>query len=264
MKLCDLTAETEGTFFRCLHDEKPDDPRVIEMRRRWYAKFRPLGLRAKVLIEDSGEVVGLCQYLPVEHSGFIGEGLMAILCMWVHGYEHHVGDRQGCGLGRFMLEAIEADARAAGAKGVAAWGKDFPYWNPVSFYEHMGYVRADQDGTNVLVWKAFDSDVAVPKLPRVSRSMPAGEKTVNVTVFIDGWCSGGVGCCVQAREAVAALGEIVSYEEVDTSDRAKMRQCGAVFDGIYLDGEPYDPDGPPRTTDQLIADIRQRHEEKSG
>ena len=264
MKLCDLTAETEGTFFRCLHDEAPDDPRVAETRRRWYAKFRPLGLRAKVLIEETGEVVGLCQYLPIEHSGFIGEGLMAILCMWVHGYEHHVGNRQGRGLGRFMLEAIEADARAAGCRGVAAWGKDFPYWNPVSFYEHMGYERSDQDGTNVLVFKAFDSDARPPKLPRLNRSMPAGDEKVNITMFLNGWCGGGIGCCVQAREAAEVLGEMVHYEEIDTSDPATMQQCGAVFDWLCLDGEPYYPDSPPRTAEQLIADIRELHDKKSG
>lgn len=27
------TAVTEGTFLRCLHDEKPDDPRVAERGR---------------------------------------------------------------------------------------------------------------------------------------------------------------------------------------------------------------------------------------
>jgi hypothetical protein len=29
MQLLDVTAETEGTFLRCLHDEAPDDPRII-------------------------------------------------------------------------------------------------------------------------------------------------------------------------------------------------------------------------------------------
>ena len=41
MELLDVTAETEGTFLRCLHSEAPDDPRTIDLRRRW--------LRAKVL-----------------------------------------------------------------------------------------------------------------------------------------------------------------------------------------------------------------------
>jgi len=264
MKLCDLTAETEGTFFRCLHDEAPDDPRAVEMRRRWYAKHLPLGLRAKVLIEDTGEAVGLCQYIPIEHSGFTGEGLMAILCMWVHGYEHHVGNRQGRGLGRFMLEAIEADARAAGCKGVTAWGKDFPYWNPISFYEHMGYERVDQVGMNVLAWKAFDGSARAPKFPRLARSMPAGDDRVNMTIFINGWCGGGIGCCLQAREAAEALGDIIHYEEIDTSDPETMRECGAVLDGAYLDGEPYNHDGPPQTVEQFIAHVRELHERKSG
>ncbi len=97
MKIVEIDKTTEGTFFRCLHDEKPDDPRVTGLRRDWYEKTKPKGLRAKVLIDDNGDVVGLCQYLPIEHSPFEGKDLLAILCIWVHGYEHLIGNQQNKG-----------------------------------------------------------------------------------------------------------------------------------------------------------------------
>ena len=175
--------------------EQPDNPEMMEMRRKWYEKHLPLGLRAKVLIEEAGEVVGLCQYIPIEHSGFVGEGLMSILCMWVHGYEHGVGVRQGRGLGRLMLEAIEADARESGRKGITAWGKDFPYWNPISFYEHMGYERVDQDGQAVLVWKAFTHDAKPPRFHQPKKTLPVATDRVSVAGFYHGWC---LGACEQA------------------------------------------------------------------
>ncbi len=59
MKLVDVDTVTERTFLHCLHDERPDDPRVIELRRRWYEPARKMGLRARVLVLDGGEVVAL-------------------------------------------------------------------------------------------------------------------------------------------------------------------------------------------------------------
>ena len=34
------------------------------------------------------------QYLPIEASHIKGAGLFAILCLWVHGYEHLVGNQR--------------------------------------------------------------------------------------------------------------------------------------------------------------------------
>jgi GNAT superfamily N-acetyltransferase len=261
MRLEDVSKGTKATFLRCLHDERPDDPRVIQLRRRWFEDHLSKGLRAKVLILDTGEVVGLCQYLPIEASHFIGQDLLAILCIWVHGYDHHVGNRQGSGYGRFILEAIEEDARVTGSAGVAAWGMDFPYWNPVSFYEHMGYRRVDQDGQVVLVWKPFFESAIPPQLLHQARRPGCSEDRVAVTVFRNGWCTGGCSQCVMAREAVSGLERLVIYNEIDTSNRTAMMAWG-VSDGLYLEGEPYRPYEPPCTSEVLRGDILKRSAEK--
>ena len=260
MRVEDLSEETEGTFFRCLHDERPDDPEVLAIRRRWYDEFSGKGFGAKVLINDSGEVAGLVQYMPVEHSHYLGRDLLAILCMWVHGYDHHIGNQQGQGFGRALLSAVEEEARAAGFKGVAVWGKDFPYWNPVSFYEHMGYTRVDRDGMDVLVWKPFTPDAEPPKLLRQTGKAVPGEEKVNVVSLFTGWC-GGVDFSLLAREAVEGLGDRVDFTEVDTSIRENMLEWG-VSDGILLDGKPYRQDGPPFTAGELRKDILDLYEEK--
>ena len=260
MKLLDIDRDTDGTFFRCLHDEQPENPQVIELRRRWYDKHKDKGLRAKVLLRDDNAAVGLCQYIPIEHSHFIGKDLFAILCIWVHGYEHLVGNQQGKGYGRFILDSIEADARASGAKGVAAWGMDWPTWNPVSFYEHMGYSRVDTNGPVVLVWKPFVDDAQPPALPHPKRTPAKETGKTRVTVFINGWC--GVPChwCVSAREAVAGIEDPVLYEEIDTSDRATLLSWG-IDDGVLVDGEFRK--GPPWSSEELRAEILRLSKEKS-
>jgi hypothetical protein len=263
LKLIDVDRETEPTFLRCLHDERPDDPRVVRLRRRWYDAHRDRGLRAKVLVLGTGEVAGLCQYMPIEHTHIIGDDLLAILCIWVHGYDHHIGNRQGNGYGRFILESIESDARESGAGGLVAWGMDFPYWNPVSFYEHMGYSRVDKDGMVVLVWKPFREAARPPRLPRRARR-PAGESDkVSLAVFVNGWCTGACAQCVTAREAIEGLGDIVEYLEVDTSTQEALSSWG-ISDGIYVEGEPYRPYEPPFTSDELRRDLIERAERRRG
>lgn len=254
MRFEDVSEATIGTFLRCLHDERADDPRVVGLRRGWFEGQRDRGLRAKVLVLDSGEVVGLAQYMPIEHTRFLGSGLFAIHCMWVHGYDHHIGNRQGEGLGRIMLEAIEEDARASGADGVAVWGMDFPHWNPVSFYEHMGYERADTLGMVVLVWKPFHDAAVPPALRRQVRKPDTRPDKVSVAVFLNGCCTGTCEQCVTAREATDGLDDIVDYAEFDGTDPAVLEEWG-VAAGVYVEGEPHRPQEPPSTSEVLREDI---------
>lgn len=254
MKFVDVDETTELTFLHCLHDERPDDPRVMNLRKRWYESHRGRGLRAKVLKLDSGEVVALAQYLPIEQSHLAGDGLLAILCMWVHGYEHHVGNRQGNGYGRYMLDQIEGEARAEGFGGVVAWGMDFPYWNPVSFYEHMGYERSDRLGMAVLVWKRLDPSAAPPAFRHDTGRRRVRPDRVSVTVFLNGWCMGACSQCITARDAVAGLECIVDYAEIDTSEREVLDEWG-IPDGVYVDGQPHRAYEPPCSTEILREDI---------
>ncbi len=257
----DVSERTRGTFFRCLHDERPDDPEVLAIRKNWFDRYIERGLRAKVLITDAEEVAGLCQCIPIEHSHFLGHDLMAILCIWVHGYEHHLGNRQGQGYGRMILEDIEEDARESGFKGVAAWGKDFPYWNPVSFYLHMGYEKADQIDNDVLVWKPFSNDAEPPKFLRQSKTGPVHDDRVTLVSLCTGWC-GGCDFNLEARKAARELGDHrVDFIEVDTSLRRNLLEWG-VSDGILMDGKPYRQDGPPFTADDIMKDVLELLEEK--
>ncbi len=257
MQLLDLTPETEATFLRCLHDEEPDDPRVIALRKEWIATRRDKGFRAKVLQLDTGEIAGLCQYLPIEESHIQGERLMTILCIWVHGYDHHIGNRQGNGCGRFMLEQIETEIRETAVDGIVAWGMDFPYWNPVSFWEHMGYERVDQTGQAVLVWKPFTADAQPPRWYREQKRPQSEAGLVTVDAFYNGWCTGSCGQCITVRDAVDGLEDRIRFREVNTGEGDNLKEWG-ISDTLFLDGEPYNPWGPPVTTEDLRKEIEER------
>jgi GNAT superfamily N-acetyltransferase len=254
MRLTDVDAATEVTFLHCLHDERPDDPRVLEMRRKWLRDTQARGLRAKLLLRDDGAAVGMCQAMPIEHTHLVGRDLLAVLCIWVHGYRHLVGNQQGQGYGRTILEALEADARASGFLGVAAWGMDFPHWNPVSFYEHMGYARVDRDGAAVLVWKPFTDAARPPSFLRQARRPVGGPNRVSLAAFGNGSCMGVCQQVVAARDAAVGLEGVADYIEVDTSDREALSSWG-ISGGIFLDGEPLRPNEPPPTSEVIRRDV---------
>jgi len=260
-RLCDVDASTEDAFLRCLHLEVPAEPEVMALRRRWVDRHRTAGLRAKVLVDENGTVLAMGQYVPIGISPFVGEGLAVILCMWVHGYDHHIGNVQGRGHGTRLLAGMEHEIREAGFAGIAAWGMDFPYWNPVSWYEYQGYERVDRRGPEVLVWKPLE-DAALP--PRFLR--PSGEIDVDpwrptVTVYVNGWCTGACGCACEARRAARQLGDEVVYREIDVDAKADL----LLHDrdgGVYLDGRAYRAHEPPWTAETLVQDARRRREER--
>lgn len=266
MKLLEIDASTEDTYYRCLHDELPADPRVIAMRRAWRAEYQPKGHRARVLIDDADRVVGLTNYIPVEHSPYEGENLMAILCMWIHGYDHLVGNQQAKGYGRFMLGEIEADARRSGCDGMVVWAKDYDAWNPVSFYEHMGYLRVAQEGLDVLAWKPFNDRAVEPRFleKKAAAHVTTDDGRVQLTSFSNGWCGGGCQQCVMARDAVAGIEDRVNLVEIYAHEKDDMRRRGESVDVLYVDGEPFRPDGPPASPEELRRELVRRFERRSG
>ena len=254
MKLADINRETEDLFFRCLH-AVPPDPRVLEMRRAWREIYQPRGHRAKVLLDDHDEVVGLTNYIPVEHSPFRGRGLMAILCVWI--------SQPSRGYGRYVLSEIERDARASGCAGVVVAGNEF---NPASFYEHMGYLRVEQSGLKVLLWKPFRGSAQAPQLLERKAPLPrsyaiAGK--VQVVGFTDGWCHDGCDRCVMVRDVVQAISTKADLTEVLSDGTTDVRTHGESHDAVYIDGVAFRPDGPPATAAEFEQACLARYTEKN-
>jgi len=290
VKLVDIDKDTEGTFFRCMHDERPENPPVIELRHRWYDQYKSKCLRAKVLVRDDKAVVGLCQYIPIEHSPLTGENLFTILCFAVHGYEHLVGNQQGKGYGKFMLNSIEQDARNSGAKGMAVRAEYTPewdkQWSTVPFYEHMGYSRVETSGPFTLMWKPFVKDAKPPSFFHPTRQPSKKREKTKVTLFLNGWCNIDCSCCVSARGAIAGIEDMVSYEEIDTSNRAKifsyvmddvelpddvilppndnsrLGELPVVWE-VFLDDAPFKPYGTQWTREDLRAEILRLSKKKN-
>src|SRR4030043_1781379 len=128
MKIVALKDEYERLYFLCLEDWSDEIKEAGNHKEVWYNKMKDKGLRVKLTLNDAGEVGGMIQYIPIEHSFVEGKELYFINCIWVHGHKVGRGNFQKRGLGKALLQAAEDDVRTRSAKGIAAWGIPLPFW----------------------------------------------------------------------------------------------------------------------------------------
>jgi GNAT superfamily N-acetyltransferase len=258
VRVVDLGPEHEALYLVCLEDWPGAElAEAGDHKARWFHRMKSRGLRVKLALDAGGRVGGMIHYLPIEHSPAVGRGLEFILCIWVHGHAQGRGDFQGRGMGTALLDAAEADARARGVEGMAAWGLALPFWMRASWFRRHGYRRADRRGIAALVWKPFVAGAEAPRWPASAARVPdpvAGK--VLVTGCVNGWCPAQNLAFERARRAAAPFGDLVECRLVDTSDRETMLAWGEA-DALFVDRRRVRT-GPPPSEAKLGALIRGR------
>lgn len=255
MEAIQLTDDHVPLFLCCLEDWSEEAKDEAGPRRaEWYAKMKDRGLRALLGKDDRGEIGGMIQYLPIEHSMVCGEDLYFIYCIWVHGHGEGRGNFQGKGMGRMLLQAAEDDARELGAKGMAAWGLWLPFWMKASWFRKQGYVKADRYGIAALVWKAFTSDASAPEWIKGGRAPETTPGKVTVTALVNGWCMAQNLVYERAKRAATEFGDAVVFREVDTSEREAVEEWGHA-DALFIDRKQIRTGPPPsyKKLHRLIA-----------
>lgn len=256
MKIVDLTPDLESLYFCCLEDWSEEIREAGDHKKNWYAARQGRGLRVKLALDDLGRPGGMIQYLPIEQSFMEGAGLYAILCIWVHGHKQGRGDFRKRGLGTALLKAAEEDARALGARGMAAWGLAVPAFMRASWFRKHGYRKADKDGIRVLLWKPFAADAVPPAWVRRRRKPETGPGPVTVTAFLNGWCPAMNMTFERARRACAELGDGAVFKAIDTSDPAAFRDWG-ISDALFI-GPKELRTGPPPSYRRIRRKIAAR------
>ena len=204
------------------------------------------GLRVKLGMDDSGEIGGMIQYTPIEHSFAEGKDLYFINCIWVHGYKQGRGNFQKKGMGKALLQAAEDDVKAMGAKGIAAWGIPLPFWMKASWFKKQGYTTVDKVGFlgQVLLWKPFTNDAIPPKWIKQKKRPELIPGKVTVTAFLDGWCPAQSLVFERAKRAAAKFGSDVVFQPIDTFDRDTFLEWG-ISDALFIDGKQVRTGPPP-------------------
>ena len=256
MRIIDLAPEREEIYCQCLEEWSDEIREAGGHKREWYEKHKHRGLRVKLAEDDGGAVGGMIQYIPAEQSPADGAGLYFILCVWVHGHRQGRGNFQKKGMGTALLKAAEDDARALGARGMAAWGVSLPFWMRASWFRKHGYRKADKLGMMALMWKPFSADAQAPAWIRPKKKPQAEAGRVTVTSLLNGWCPAMSMVHERARRAAAELGPKVEFREVRTDDRAVFLEWG-MTDALFIDGKEV-RNGPPPKYEKIRKKIARR------
>ncbi len=258
MKVVDLAEEHEQLYFVCLEDWCEEMKEAGGHKQVWYNKMKNKGLRVKLALDDRGEVGGMIQYIPIEHSSVEGSELYFINCIWVHGYKKGRGNFQKKGMGKALLQAAENDVKTKGVKGIAAWGIPLPFWMKASWFKKQGYTKVDKQGFlgSVLLWKPFTREAIPPKWIRQKKNTETILGKVSVTAFLNGWCPAQNLVFERAKRAASEFGDKVMFRGIDTSDRENFLEWG-IADALFIDDKQVRT-GPPPSYEKIKKIIAKR------
>ncbi len=258
MRIIDLDESNLQLYFVCLEDWSDEMKEAGNLKETWYKRMKYRGLRVKLAVDEEGTVGGMIQYVPIEQSFVDGSDLYFINCIWVHGYKQGRGDFRKHGMGTALLEAAEADARAVGAKGMAAWGILIPVFMRASWFRKHGFRTADRKGTQALMWKPFAADALPPKWIRGKYKPEIVRNKVTVTAFCSGWCPGQNLTFQRAKRAAAEPGfeGKVEFRAFDTFDREDVRRHG--ISGSLFSDRKRVWSGPPPSYEKICRLISKR------
>ena len=249
MEIIDLTEEHEQTYFNCLEDWSSEIKEGHPHKENWYNIEKHRGLRVKLARSEKSEIIGMIQYIPIENSFVNGKDLYVVLCIWVHRHSEGVGNQQGKGTGKALIEAAEEDVRSLGAKGLAVWGLSIPAFMRASWFRKQGYKKADRMGIQVLLWKSFASGADKPTWFRPKKKPKKIKGSIEITIFRNGWCPVQNMVSERIKRAASEFGDSIKITEYNTADREIFLEWG-ISDGIFINGKEVRT-GPPPSYEKL-------------
>lgn len=256
MQIISLSPEHEKLYCVCLEDWSDELKEAGNHKEAWFLKMRDKGLRVKLALDDTGEVGGMIQYVPIEESFVNGKGLYFVLCIWVHGHKEGRGNFQKKGMGTALLEAAEKDARELGAKGMAAWGMALPVFMRASWFKKRGYRKADSQDLQILLWKPFAEDSEPPRWVRKKKTPALEPGKVTVTALLNGWCPAMNMTYERAKRAAAEMADRVVFRPIATSSKEIIEEWGAA-DALFVDDKALRT-GPPPSYEKIRRAIEKR------
>jgi GNAT superfamily N-acetyltransferase len=257
MKIINLEEKYLTSYFMCLEEWSDEMKESGNHKKNWYENMKDKGLRVKLAVNDEEKPVGMIQYVPIEYSMAEGKDLYFVNCIWVHGYKKHgVGNFQGKGIGKDLLQAAEEDVRSLGSNGLVVWGISLPFFMRASWFKKHGYVKIDKIGMQLLLWKPFNESAIPPKWIRETRKPEIIDGKVIVTALINGWCPAQGIACERAKRVAAELGEKVVYNEINTLERKVLLEWG-ISDALFVDQKKIRT-GPPPSYEKIKKKILKR------
>ncbi|WP_297792803.1 GNAT family N-acetyltransferase [uncultured Eudoraea sp.] len=157
--IIDVTPENvqEETLF-CIKDIKKPG---FHAKREWFKKQYQLGLRMKILKDDTHKMIGFIEYIPVSDAWRPVEGkdFMFIHCMYIS-----LNKNKNKGYGSLLIRQVENEAKKKKMDGMCVMASKGAWISDKRIFENNGFKQVDQRGRFELMSKKWEPKAKDPKL----------------------------------------------------------------------------------------------------
>ena len=188
----------------------------VNLKKEWLRKripeghvFRKLKAQGKVFME----------YAPLEKAWcpVNGENFMYIYCLWV------AGSFKNNGYGKELLEYAIKDCQKQQKNGICTISskKKKPFLGEKKFFEKYGFEVVDTIGEYELLALCFGKEK--PQFNENAKKMEIERK--ELTIFYSEQCPFTNHCVKELKEYAEEKGVKISFEKIDTLEKAKNMPC---------------------------------------
>lgn len=238
MKVVDLTDEYFRFVSLCTHIDDPNEERdsIVSIRESWLREAMAKGLIVKVAVDEKGKPVGFAHCLPIELGtwGMSGKDLMTVPCL-TRCYKHVYNCEHGSGIGRALMEAVEAEAKN-NKKGVAVLAYIHDFWfMHYAFFKKLGYEQGARHADAVIMLKSFEP-VDPPVMHKSKYSFRPVPGKIVVDAFWNPICLTSILEMKRVREVCAQYADTVILNEYNTWNKNILNKY-QISRALFINGQ---------------------------
>jgi GNAT superfamily N-acetyltransferase len=158
INIIDVSADNVSeTGIYCIRDKKSAG---YSAKIEWFKTKINNGLKIKIAADNAGKQIGFIEYAPSEQAWrpVKADNFYFIQCIALFAKE-----AKGKGVGSYLIEQCEADAKKNGKSGVCAMCSEGPWMANKTLYEKNNFSAADKLDRFELMVKSFDAKAKTPK-----------------------------------------------------------------------------------------------------
>jgi len=126
----------------------------------WFKSKINNGVKIKIATNNAGKQIGFIEYIPSELAW---RPIKADNFYFIHCIGIFLKDVKGKGVGSYLIQECESDARKVGKSGICAMSSDGPWMANKTLYEKNNFSVVEKLDRFELLVKSFDTKSGIPK-----------------------------------------------------------------------------------------------------
>ncbi len=158
INILDVTADNVSEVgIYCIKDKKSPG---YDAKVEWFKTKMNKGLKIKIATDNAGKQIGFIEYIPSELAWrpIKADNFYFIQCIALF-----VKDAKEKGVGSYLIQQCESDAKKNGKSGICAMSSDGPWMANKTLYEKNNFSVAEKLDRFELMVKSFDTKAKTPK-----------------------------------------------------------------------------------------------------